>query len=67
VGLEGAHTERLGQGEGLAVASVGLCDFRGITMRRNVAEQAQGIRLVAPFLVSTRTPAPMAPITTKPV
>ncbi len=31
----------------------GLCDLWGLAPRRNVAEEAQGIRLVAPFLVLT--------------
>ena len=53
VGLERAHAEFLRQGKGLAVAGVGLFDFRGITMRGNVAEEAQGIRLMTSFLVGT--------------
>ena len=50
VGLERAHAECLGQGEGLAVGGFGLFDLRGLTLRRNVAEEVQGIRLVSPFL-----------------
>ena len=53
VGHERAHAEFLGQGEGLAVVGFGLLDLRGITPCRNVAEEAQGIRLVATFLVRT--------------
>ena len=53
VGLERAHAEFLGQGEGLAVVGCGVLDLRGIAPRRNVAEEAQGIRLVAAFLVLT--------------
>ena len=53
VGLERAHAELLGQGEGLPVVGFGLFDFRGIAMCRNVAEEAQGIGLVAAFLVGT--------------
>ena len=53
VGLERAHAEFLGQGEGLLVVGFGRLDLRGLALRRNVAEEAQGIRLVAPFLVLT--------------
>ena len=53
VGLERAHAELLGQGEGLAVVGFGLIALRRLAPRRNVAEEAQGIRLVAPFLVLT--------------
>ena len=53
VGLERAHAEFLGQGEGLAVVGFGLLDLRRLAPRRNVAEEAQGIRLVATFLVLT--------------
>jgi hypothetical protein len=53
VGLERAHAEFVGQGEGLAVASFGLCDFWGLPMRGNITEEAQGIRLSAPLLVRT--------------
>ena len=35
------------------VVGFGLLDLRGIAPRRNVAEEAQGIRLVAAFLVLT--------------
>ena len=59
VGLERAHAQFLGQGEGLAVVGYGWLALRGIAMRGNVAEEAQGIRLVAPFLVlDRRAPAP---------
>ena len=53
VGHEWAHAEFVGQGEGLVVVSFGLLALRGLAPRRNVAEEAQGIRLVAPFLVLT--------------
>ena len=53
VGLERAHAEFLGQGKGLAVVGLCLFDLWGIAPRRNVAEKAQGIRLVAAFLVLT--------------
>ena len=47
VGLERAHAEFLGEGEGLLVVGFGLLALRGLTLRRNVAEEAQGIRLEA--------------------
>ena len=53
VGLERAHAQLLGQGEGLAVVGFGLLALRRLAPRRNVAEEAQGIRLVATFLVLT--------------
>jgi hypothetical protein len=46
VGHERAHAERVGAGEGLAVARVGLCALRGIAMRRTGTEEAQGIRCI---------------------
>jgi hypothetical protein len=51
VGHERAHAEFLGEGEGLSVMGGGLIDVRGSTPCRNLAEEAQGIRLVAAFLV----------------
>jgi hypothetical protein len=53
VSLERAHAEFLGQGEGLAVVVFSRLDLRGITPRRDLAEEAQGIRLVTPFLSLT--------------
>ena len=53
VGQERAHAELLGQGEGLAVVGFGLLALRRLAPRRNLAEEAQGIRLVAAFLVLT--------------
>ena len=51
VGHEWAHAEFVGQGAGLLVVGFGLSNIRGIAPRRNVAEEVQGIRLVATFLV----------------
>ena len=51
VGLERAHAQLLGQGEGLAVVGGGFVDVRGSAMRGDLAEEAQGIRLVAALLV----------------
>ena len=53
VGLERAHAEFVGQGEGLLVVGFGQLDLRGLAPRGNLAEEAQGIRLVATFLVRT--------------
>ena len=53
VRLERTHAEFLGQGQSLMV--VGFCQsgLRRLTPRRDLAEEAQGIRLVAMFLVRT--------------
>src|SRR5262252_6021711 len=50
--LQGTHTQLLGQGEGLTVVDFGRRALRRFTPRRNVAEEAQSIRLVAALLVS---------------
>jgi hypothetical protein len=51
VGLERAHAECLGQGEGLAVVGFGVLALWRLAPRGNLAEEAQGIRLGAPLLV----------------
>ena len=53
VSLERAHTQLLSQGKGLAVMGNSLVDVRGSAMRGDVAEEPQGICLVATFLVLT--------------
>jgi hypothetical protein len=53
VGLERAHAQLLGQGEGLAEVIAGLIALRRFAPRRNLAKKAQGICLVAAFLVCT--------------
>src|SRR5256885_8529622 len=53
VGLEQAHAEFLGEGEGLAVVGGCLVDVRGSAMHGDRTEEAQSIRLVAPFLART--------------
>ena len=50
VGLERAHAQFLGQGEGLAVVGLGWLDVWGLALRGNLAEEPQGLRLVASFL-----------------
>jgi hypothetical protein len=50
---ERAHAEFVSQGEGLMVVCLGLLGLRGIVSCRNVAEEAQGIRLVAALLALT--------------
>jgi hypothetical protein len=51
MGCERAHTECFGQGEGLVVMGCGLLALRGIALHGDVAEETQGIRLAATFLV----------------
>src|SRR5262245_15265278 len=51
VGLERAHAEICGQGKSLAVVFSRMLALWRLTLRRNLAEEAQGIRLVATFLV----------------
>jgi len=51
VRLQWAHAEFLGQGEGGLIVGLGLRDLRRLAPCCDVAEQAQGIRLVASFLV----------------
>src|SRR5262245_22335655 len=52
VGYEWTHAEFVGQGQGLVVMGCGSLTLQGlIAPRRNVAEEAQCIRLVAAFLV----------------
>ena len=51
VGQEWTHAQFVGQGKGLAVEGFGLLDLRGVTLRSDLAEEAQGICLVAALLV----------------
>jgi hypothetical protein len=51
VGQEWTHPQFVSQDESLAVEGFGLLDCGGSTMCSNLAEEAQGIRLVATFLV----------------
>ena len=53
VGLERAHAEFFGQGEGLAVMGFRQRNLRGLTPRCNLAKEAQGIGLVTALLVLT--------------
>jgi hypothetical protein len=52
VGLERAHAQFPGEGERLPVIGLSPLARQGLAARRNLAEEAQGIRLVAPFLVA---------------
>src|SRR5262249_33509123 len=45
VGLEWAHAQFFGQGEGCTVVGFGLLDLRRIAPRRNVADEVESIRL----------------------
>ena len=53
VRLQRAHAEFLGQGEGVLIVGLSLLDGSRLALHGNVAEQAQGIRLVTAFLVCT--------------
>src|SRR5262245_19255809 len=53
MGLERAPAQLLSQSKGLTVVGFGRLDLRGLAPRRNVAEEAQGIRLESPLLVRT--------------
>ena len=53
MGLERAHAELVCEGQGLAVVGFGQPALRRLTPRRSVAEEAEGMRLVATFLVRT--------------
>ena len=53
MGLERAHAQFLGQGEGLTEVGFGFFDMRGFATCGTLAEEAQGIGLVAPFLALT--------------
>ena len=53
VGLQRAHANLLSQGESLVVVDFGLFNRWRIAAHRDLAEEAQGIRLVAAFLVRT--------------
>ena len=53
MGLERAHAEFLGQGEGLAVGGLGLCSLGRLTSCCNVSEEVEGICLITSFLVLT--------------
>src|SRR5262245_13617804 len=53
VGHERTHAKFFGQDEGLTVVAFGMLALRRLAPRRHLAQKSQGIRLVAPFLVST--------------
>jgi hypothetical protein len=56
MGLERAPALRLSQSKGLTVVGFDWLDLRGLAPRRNLTEEAQGIRLVAALLVRTGEP-----------
>ena len=51
VGLERAHAQLLGEGEGLAVMADGGLDLGGRLTRRALAQEPQGPGLVATLLI----------------
>jgi hypothetical protein len=56
VRLERTHAKLLSEGEGLLVVGFGWRALRGSAMRGDLAEEAQGIRLVTAFLVCASEP-----------
>ena len=50
VGLERVHAELLSQGERLAAMGYGLFDMGRLALRRDLAEEAEGQYLMAPFV-----------------
>ena len=53
MGLERAHPQRLGEGEGLAVVGGGLVDVRRLVMPGDLAEEPIGVCLIASSGVGT--------------
>jgi hypothetical protein len=53
VGLERAHAEFLGQGEGLAVGGCGRLDLREIAMHSDLTEEPECIGLLSTALEVT--------------
>ena len=53
VGLERAHAEFLGQGQGVLVVGFGLGNIRGVALCGDLAEEPQRIGLVSAFLLRT--------------
>ena len=53
MGYKRAHAQCLSQGQGLTVVGCGRLDLRRLAPRRNLAEEAQGIRLESSLLVRT--------------
>jgi hypothetical protein len=53
MGLEGTHAEVSGQGEGLVVVRFGVVEFWRMAMPGEVAEEAEGVGFMTPFLVNT--------------
>ena len=51
VGLERAHAQRLGQGQGLLVVDFGLCDIGGIGVGMKDAKLVQRVRFVLACLL----------------
>ena len=53
VGLEGAHPSLVSQSAGLLVVRYGQCGVQRIAVCGNVAEEVQGIRLMASLWIRT--------------
>src|SRR5215510_1389657 len=53
VGLQRAHAKLRGQGEGLVVVGCGLRGRQWLSLRCNLADEPQGIRLIPTFILHT--------------
>jgi hypothetical protein len=51
MGYERTHPQCIGQGQGLLVVGFGLFELWRMALRRDLAKQAQGPRLVAAFVM----------------
>ena len=56
MGLQRAHAEFVGQGKGLLVMSCRLLDVQGIATPGDLAEETEGVRLVATSYMGARRP-----------
>jgi hypothetical protein len=53
VGQEWAHAECVGEGDRLPIMTFSGLNLRGVSMGGNLSQEAQGIGLVSPLLMST--------------
>ena len=56
MGLERAHTEFLGQGQGVLVVGFGLGNIRGMALCGDLTEKPERMGLVTAFLLRTEEP-----------
>jgi hypothetical protein len=57
MGLQWAHTECIGQGQGLSVVGFGLLDFWRIVMHRDLAQEPEGLGFYTSLLTFLRIAA----------